>query len=33
MKNSINEIELWDELRGGSHEAFSKLYQVFINPL
>ena len=33
MKNSINEIELWDELRGGSHEAFSKLYQMFINSL
>ena len=33
MKNSINEIELWDELRGGSQEAFSKLYQMFINPL
>jgi RNA polymerase sigma factor (sigma-70 family) len=33
MKNSINEIELWDEFRGGSQEAFSKLYQHFINPL
>lgn len=33
MKNSINEIELWDELRGGSHEALSNLYQMFINPL
>lgn len=33
MKNRINEIELWDEFRGGSHEAFSKLYQHFINPL
>ena len=33
MKYGINEIELWDELRGGSHAAFSKLYQMFINPL
>jgi RNA polymerase sigma factor (sigma-70 family) len=33
MKNSINEIELWDEFRQGSHEAFSTLYQHFIHPL
>jgi RNA polymerase sigma factor (sigma-70 family) len=33
MKNNINEIKLWDEFRGGSHEAFSTLYQHFINPL
>jgi RNA polymerase sigma factor (sigma-70 family) len=33
MKNSYQEIELWDEFRGGSHEAFSKLYQHFVNLL
>jgi len=33
MKNNVNEVELWDEFRGGSHEAFSELYQHFINPL
>lgn len=33
MKNSINEIELWDEFRAGNHWAFAKLYQNFINQL
>ena len=33
MKNSFSEIQLWDEFRGGSHDAFSKLYQQFIQSL
>lgn len=33
MKSNFNEIELWEDFREGSHEAFSKLYQYFINPL
>jgi RNA polymerase sigma factor (sigma-70 family) len=29
MKNSFDEVNLWDEFRQGNHDAFSKLYQQF----
>ena len=29
MKNSFDEVNLWDEFRRGNHDAFSKLYQQF----
>lgn len=33
MKKSINEVEVWDQFRGGSQEAFSVLYSHFVQPL
>ncbi|RXK52181.1 RNA polymerase sigma factor [Aquirufa rosea] len=33
MKQQINEVEVWDQFRNGSHQAFTNLYQHFVQPL
>lgn len=33
MKQSINEVEVWDQFRNGNHQAFTSLYQHFVQPL
>ncbi len=33
MKQRINEVEIWDQFRGGDQQAFTTLYQHFIQPL
>ncbi|MFD3292840.1 sigma-70 family RNA polymerase sigma factor [Aquirufa sp. KTFRIE-69F] len=33
MKKSINEVEVWDQFRGGDQQAFALLYSHFVQPL
>jgi len=33
MKQRINEVEIWDQMRNGDQNAFNSLYQYFIQPL
>lgn len=33
MKQRINEVEMWDQLRRGDQKAFNSLYQHFVQPL
>lgn len=33
MKKAIDEVKLWDSLRGGDQQAFGELYQYFVQQL